>query len=146
MFMPPLCIKKPPMRFLLKIIKDGTYLSILPRCHLALEGFPSTLFGILTYPRQLTYAFTSQNTRQGLCTHMQFPSLLAAPSVVHLTDCVLPVLSYPGSLCVHELFLSPHLRFMGDINFKPLYVSGASLSTKIFGRGAGSVFPHFAAS
>ena len=66
----------------------------LPRCHLALHpALPpvTQLYGILSYSRHVTYAL-----RYGILKINAIS--LTIPSVVHLTDCILPVLSTPGSL------------------------------------------------
>ena len=66
----------------------------LPRGHLALHPalLPVTqLYGILSYSRHVTYAL-----RYGILKINTIS--LTIPSVVHLTDCILPVLSTPGSL------------------------------------------------
>jgi len=52
-----------------------------------------------------------------VCLHVANTRLkpFTAPSVVHLTICVLPVHSNSGSLKVHDLFLSPHQQFIVNI-------------------------------
>ena len=59
--------------------------------------------GALTCSLQLTYAFTSQNTR---------PKPLTAPSAVHLTGCFLPDSQQYGLSVEAYLPLSPHQRFL----------------------------------
>ena len=68
-----------------------------------IHGLPRALGRIPSYPRQLTYACTSQNTRH--CVP------LTAPSAVHLTTCFPPG-SQPSGLSVGaSLPLSPLHRF-----------------------------------
>jgi len=67
-------------------------------------GKSRTLNGIQTYPRQLTYALTSWNTRL-----IAFDHALGGPfSNLHLD----PAPSLPDSLCAHLLLLSPLQRFV----------------------------------
>ena len=62
------------------------------------------LSGIPTYPRQLTYANTSQNTPQEL-------PRLTAPSAAHLTTCFLPDSQQHGLSGKASSPLSPLQRF-----------------------------------
>lgn len=70
----------------------------LPRCHLALyPALPpvthTTLWNTIIFPA-CNVCLTLWNTKD---KQNQVISL-TIPSVVHLTDCILPVLSTPGSL------------------------------------------------
>lgn len=83
-------------------VKDGKSKSF-PRCHLDSRVHSHALCKILTYLRQLTYAFTSQSTR----ILKSFDCALSGPfGNLHLD----PTLSFPDSLCAHNYF---DLRFIG---------------------------------
>ena len=83
-------------------VKDGKSKSF-PRCHLDSRVRSHALYKILTYLRQLTYAFTSQSTR----ILKSFDCALSGPfGNLHLD----PALSFPDSLCAHNYF---DLRFIG---------------------------------
>ena len=83
-------------------VKDGKSKSF-PRCHLDSRVHSHALCKILTYLRQLTYAFTSQSTR----ILKSFDCALSGPfGNLHLD----PALSFPDSLCAHNYF---DLRFIG---------------------------------
>ena len=83
-------------------VKDGNS-SESPRCHLDSRVFPCALCRIPAYPRQLTYAHTSQNTQ----TEKSFDCALGGPfGRLHLD----PALTFPDSLCAHDCF---DLRFNG---------------------------------
>ena len=85
-----------------------------PRCHLDSQLITScVLCRVLTYPRQLTYAFTLQNTqhtdrkfrnarslRRYACYRIiRFVMPLTAPSAVHLEDLCFTRLSASRALC-----------------------------------------------
>lgn len=89
-------------------VKDGKSKSF-PRCHLDSRVHSHALCKILTYLRQLTYAFTSQSTR----ILKSFDCALSGPfGNLHLD----PALSFPDSLCAHNYF---DLRFIG-FHFKAI--------------------------
>ena len=73
-----------------------------PRCHLDSRQWRRALSRVPTYPRQLTYAHTSQNT---------WPKSLTAPSAVHLTTCFLPDSQHRRLSVKASLPLSPLQRF-----------------------------------
>ena len=68
-----------------------------------IHGLRRALCGIPAYPRQLTYAHTSQNTRN---------TPLTAPSAVHLTSSFLPDSQQRGLSVKAFLPLSPLQRFL----------------------------------
>ncbi|GEM_PF-4469982 len=77
-----------------------------PRCHLVLRHC-RTLSRIPAYPRQLTYASTSQNTQL---------SLLTAPSAVHLMTSFPPGSQHLGLSVGSSSSLSPLQRFISILN------------------------------
>lgn len=77
------------------------------------------LSGVPTYPRQLTYAHTSQNTQPELRP-------LTAPSAVHLTTCFLPDSQHLRLSVKASLPLSPLQRF--GIFIFILYQTNSQLS------------------
>ena len=84
-------------------VKDGKSKSF-PRCHLDSRVHSPALCKILTYLRQLTYAFTSQSTR----ILKSFDCALSGPfNALHFH----PIPSNRGSLWAHGAFLSPPHRF-----------------------------------
>ena len=68
-----------------------------------IHGITRALSRIPTYPRQLTYAHTLQNTLENI--H------LTAPSAVHLTTCFSPGSQLPRLSVKASLPLSPLQRF-----------------------------------
>ncbi len=90
-----------------------------PRCHLAFMGETHALSGIPAYPRQLTYAYTLQNTL--------WKSHFTAPSAVHLTICFLPDSQHRRLSVKASLPLSPPQRF-AILNYFIIYHTVCSLS------------------
>ncbi len=88
-------------------------LSAVPPC---IHGQTMHLIRILTYPGQLTYVFTLQNTLYIAALHRMIAAYamivhLTAPSAVHLTTCFLPGSQHPRLSVKASLPLSPHQRF-----------------------------------
>ena len=81
-------------------------LSAVPPC---IHRIPCALSRIPTYPRQLTYAHTLQNTLENI--H------LTAPSAVHLPTCFSSGSQLPGLSVKASLTLSPLQRFNILLNF-----------------------------
>ena len=78
----------------------------MPPC---IHRIPCALSRIPTYPRQLTYAHTLQNTLENI--H------LTAPSAVHLPTCFSSGSQLPGLSVKASLTLSPLQRFNILLNF-----------------------------
>ena len=102
----------------------------LPRTNLLIRGATlicsscCTLDRILTYPRQLTCALTSQNT---------WLSLLTAPSAVHLMTCFLPDSQHRGLSVRASSPLSPLQRFLISLSGK---IPQSDFSVKLHNRDA----------
>ena len=95
------------------------------------HGLTRALCGIPLYPRQLTYAPTSQNT-------LEPPPHLTAPSAVHLTTCFSPDSQRRGLSVQASLPLSPHQRFA--MNFLPSYHFAPALSRPLPKNWNGAAF------
>ncbi len=99
-------------KFPLKSVKDeSSTFPAVPPCFADIQKSPHP-YGIPTYSRQLTYALTSQNTRNSI----PFP----APSAVHLIMWVRSGSQLPGLSVRPSSPLSPLHRFkviLDSINF-----------------------------